>query len=156
MQLLVHRELLRVALNHFRHRVGAFPVQLLTALSTLGRERVVLAARRLHVAGANQLKGQEEERKLPRPGEENNGDHGARPDATRVTEPIELHGRTNQREQRHGTSLKRDAGGPIQQVGRAARLVVPHDQRAKRGNHHEAGQVDDEENNRCRDQQQPL
>ena len=77
MQLLVHRELLRVALNHIRHRVGAFPVQLLTALSTLGRERVVLAARRLHVAGANQLKGQEEERKLPRPGEENNGDHGA-------------------------------------------------------------------------------
>ena len=152
MQFLVHRELLRVALYHLRHRVGAFPVQLLSTLSALGRERVILAARRLHIPGTNQLKGQEEERELPRPREENNRNHDARPHPARVTEPVKLHRRTNQRKQRHVTSLKRDAGGPIQQVGRATRLVVPHDQRAKRGNHHEASQIDDEENNRRRDQ----
>ena len=55
MQFLAHRELLRVTLHHLRHLVGALTVQLLTALSALSGERIVLAAGRVHIPGTNQL-----------------------------------------------------------------------------------------------------
>ena len=156
MQLLAHRELLRLTLHHLRHLVGALTVQLLTALSTLSGERIILAARCVHIPGTNQLQRQEEESKLPRPREEQNRNDRNRPHTTRITEPKKLHERTHHSKERHSASPKRHAGGAVQQVGRAARLVVPHDQRTKRRNRHNARQVDNTENNRRRNKQQPL
>ena len=138
MQLLAHRELLRVTLHHLRHFVSALTVQLFTALSALSRQRIILAAACVHIPGTNQLQRQEEESVLPRPAKNNDRNSRARPQTTRITEPKKLHKRTNQRPQRHGASPKCNAGGAVQQVGRAARLVVPHDQRTKRRNRHNA------------------
>ena len=137
-QLLAHRKLLRVTLHHLRHLVRALTVQLLAALSALSRQRIVLAAGCVHIPGTNQLKRQEEERELPRPRKQKNRNDRNRAHTTRITEPNKLHKRTHQRKERHGASPKRHAGGAVQQVGRAARLVVPHDQRAKRRNRHNA------------------
>ena len=51
MQLLIHGELLRVTLHHLRHLVSALTVQLLTALSTLSRQRIILAAACVNIPG---------------------------------------------------------------------------------------------------------
>ena len=138
MQLLAHGELLRVTLHHLRHFVSALTVQLFTALSALSRQRIILAAACVHIPGTNQLQRQEEERELPRPRKQKNRNDRNRAHTARITEPKKLHKRTNQRPQRHGASPKCNAGGAVQQVGRAARLVVPHDQRTKRRNRHNA------------------
>ena len=146
-QLLAHRELLRVTLHHLRHLVRALTVQLLTALSTLSRQRIILAAACVNIPGTNYLKRQEEERVLPRPAKNNDRNSRARPQTARVTGPNELHKRTNQSEERHGTSLKRNAGGAVQQVGRTTGLVILHDCRAKDRNRKKTDQIQHQENN---------
>ena len=146
-QLLAHRELLRVTLHHLRHLVRALTVQLLTALSTLSRQRIILAAACVNIPGTNYLKRQEEERELPRPREEQDRNDRHRPHAPRITEPKKLYKRTHHRKECHGASPKRHAGGAIQQVGRATRLAVLHDCRAKDRNRKKADQVQHQENN---------
>ena len=100
MQLLIHGELLRVTLHHLRHLVSALTVQLLTALSTLSRQRIILAAACVNIPGTKYLKRQEEESVLPRPTKNNDRNSRARPQTARITGPDELHKRTNQRPQR--------------------------------------------------------
>ena len=138
MQLLAHRKLLWVTLHHLRHFVGALMVQLLTALSTLSGQRIILAAACVNIPGTKYLKRQEEESVLPRPTKNNDRNSRARTQTARVTGPDELHKRTNQRPRRQSANPKRHTGGAVQQVGRAARLVVLHDCRAKDRNHKKA------------------
>ena len=147
MQLLIHGELLRVTLHHLRHLVSALTVQLLTALSTLSRQCIILAAACVNVPGTNYLKRQEEESVLPRPTKNNDRNSRARTQTARVTDPDELHKRTNQRPQRQGANPKRHTGGTIQQVGRTTGLVILHDCRAKDRNRKKADQIQHQENN---------